>query len=487
MFWDLSSATPESQGVPAEAVVAFMDELERKKVNMHSFILMKKGHILAQCYWPYFDAAKKQRMYSVSKSVTSVAVGKMITEGRLSLADKVAPFFPEYITADTHPYLLEATVRDLLMMATPNHTNSYDYPDPDWIKTFFNLKGEKVPPGTRFSYDTAGTDTLCAIVEKLCGMPMLKYLRPVFDEIGISEDAWCIKNPEGRSWSGSGVMFTTRDLAKFALFCLDKGECKGKQLVSREYMEAATSFQIGNAENSGGDEFRYGYGYQFWMIRHGGFACYGMGGQLALVLPDKELVLVTTADTQADPSGINSIVRAFFALYEKTSGAPLPENAEAQAALSKKISGAYVHLPEGAKETPNAAAYSGVRYQMEPNPMGIKWLSLEIAPKKCVLNYENATGAHRMAFGTGEYTTGKFPEKYHGTRVGVSDTHYDTAAAGAWTSDDTFSGLLYSVDDHMGSIKMKLAFRGDEVFLDMEKYAQWFFDAYQGSAKGIRA
>ena len=92
----LAYASPESQGVSSEAISVFMDELKRDNLNMHSFMLVKNGKMLAECYWPYFNAAKKHRMYSVSKSFTSVAIGMMIDEGRISLDDKVADFFPEY-------------------------------------------------------------------------------------------------------------------------------------------------------------------------------------------------------------------------------------------------------------------------------------------------------------------------------------------------------------------------------------------------------
>ena len=118
--------------------------------------------------------------------------------------------------------------------------------------------------------------TLCGIVEKIAGMPILDYLRPLLDELGISKDIWCIQTPEGRSWTGSGIMCTSRDLLRFGLFCLQKGEWNGKQWVDRQYMEEATSKQIDiNTAHSG--YVTDGYGYQFWMLRNGGFACCGMG------------------------------------------------------------------------------------------------------------------------------------------------------------------------------------------------------------------
>ena len=480
----LSYASPESQGVPSEAIVSFMDELERNNLNMHSFMLIRNGKTLAECYWPFFNADKKHRMYSVSKSFTSVAIGMMIDEGRISLDDKVADFFPEYLPVDPHPYILQATVRHLLMMSTFNPSTSYTPDSPDWVATFFQDSRSKTEPGSRFKYDTAATVVLCAIVEKLNGKPLLEYMRPVLDKIGISQDIWCIKSPEGRSWTGSGIICTTRDFAKFGLLCLNRGEWNGKQLISREYMEAATSFQIDNNEKNPKSEFRFGYGYQFWRLRDDGFACYGMGGQLALCLPSKNLLLITTADNQAIANGIDPIVEAFFNLAGKTEKRSLPKNTEAQKILKDKISTVSTPLPVGGKTTANATQYSGVRYTMEDNSMGIKWMSVDISPERSILHYENNAGEHSIVLGMGEYIFQKFPEKYFGVQIGTKDTNYDSIAAGAWRDENTLAGIIYAIDDYFGSIHFTLSFANNKLHVSMKKTAEWFFDTYQGSADG---
>jgi len=479
----LSCASPESQGVPSEAIISFMEDLEQHGLNMHSFMLIRNGKTLAECYWPHFGADKKHRMYSVSKSFTSAAIGMMIDEGRISLDDKVADFFPEYLPADAHPYILQATVRHLLMMATFNESTSYNQYSPDWVATFFQDPKSKHEPGTRFSYDTAATVVLCAIVEKLNGKPLLEYMRSVFDTIGISEDIWCIQSPDGRSWTGSGIMCTTRDLARFALLCLNKGEWYGKRLISSEYMEAATSLQIDNG-TANGTELQFGYGYQFWCLRDGGFACNGMGGQLALCLPAKNLMLITTGDNQAIRNGTQSIIEAFFRLVGKTEKSPLPKNAEAQQKLEDKIAAVSTPLPKGSTTTAKAAQISGKHYLMDDNSMAIKWIFVDVTPEKCILHYENDAGEHSITFGMGEYVFQKFPEKYYGVRIGTKDVHYDAIAAGAWSDDNTLSGIVYAIDDYFGSIHLTLSFADDKINVTMRKVAEWFFDAYQGSAEG---
>ena len=190
---DLISATPESLGIPSEAISEFLNELTEKKLCMHSFLLLRHGKIAAEGYWPPFDLNTKHRIYSISKSFTSVAIGMLINEGKLSLESKVSDFFPEHITESTHPYVLRATVRDLLMMSTCN--SNYPYTSETYASTVNFFKGSEFKhiPGSFFQYDTAGTNVLCAIVEKTTGKTILEYMRPVLDGIGFSKDAYCIK------------------------------------------------------------------------------------------------------------------------------------------------------------------------------------------------------------------------------------------------------------------------------------------------------
>lgn len=100
-------------------------------------------------------------------------------------------------------------------------------------------------------------------------MDFYEYLAPEFEVIGISPGIDCIEYPGGGAWGDSGLLISTRDYAKIALLCQRMGNWNGKQLISEEYMRAATSKQIDNSHESyAGRAFRErsGYGYQFWVI-----------------------------------------------------------------------------------------------------------------------------------------------------------------------------------------------------------------------------
>ena len=477
-------ATPESLGIPSKAIEEFLTELTEKRLCMHSFLLLRHGKVAAEGHWPPFDKNRKHRMYSISKSFTSVAVGMMIEESKLSLDSKVSEYFPEYLPDRPHPYVLEATVRDLLMMSTYNEQTSYTVDSTDFSETFFTDSGPKHKPGQLFLYDTAATTVLCAIVEKLSGKTMLEYMRPVLDEIGFSKDAYCVQTTEGRSWTGSGILCTSRDLARFALLCMNGGEWNGKQLLNRDYIREATSRQIDSSVTAGSMEGRYGYGYQFWSIRGGGFGMYGMGSQYALCMPRHGTILITNADTQGTDSAGDIIFDMYFRLIEKLSPNPLQEDVNAQKQLEDCISRLTMPRPLGKVSTPLAKDISGKKYILHKNEAGIKWLKLNIDGDKCRMLYENETGEHELIFGMEKYESQLFPEKYFGRRIGVRDTHYKCIGAGAWADEKTLLGTIYSVDDYLGSIKFQLTFAEDEICGFMTKAAEWFFDEYQGFLTG---
>lgn len=480
---NLVYASPESLGIPSQAISDFLDELRELCFPIHSYLLLRHGKVAAEGYCPPFNADRKHRMYSISKSFTSVAIGMLITEGKLSLDDKVADIFPEYLPENPSPYVLKGTVRHLLTMATFNETNSYDFDTPNFVQSFFDNDYPKHMPGTVFHYDTAGTTVLCGIVEKLTGKPMLEYMRPLFDELGISKDAWCVQTPEGGSWTGSGILITPRDLARFGLFCLHRGEWNGKQLVSREYMEAATSYQI-DTHVSDGSVGPGGYGYQFWMLREGGFACCGMGSQFAFMMPKYDTVMIINSDTQGINNADDFIKEAHYRLLHKMSDTPLPEDPQAQEALKRRSASMALPIPMGKKTSPMAAAVSGTTYTFEENNWGYKWMRVDFTDEACTLTYEKNTGVHSFPLFLGEYGALTFPEKFFGKRIGTADRNYQCVSVAVWERECTLLGTLCAVDDYLGTMKIQLTFVDDTLTVFMTKAAEAFFGDYRGYLVG---
>lgn len=90
-----SSVSPESQGVPAAAVAAFLEGLKELALPMHSVLLVRRGALLAEYYAEPYPADVPHRIYSASKSFVALAVGLLVGEGKLSVRDRLAVYFPE--------------------------------------------------------------------------------------------------------------------------------------------------------------------------------------------------------------------------------------------------------------------------------------------------------------------------------------------------------------------------------------------------------
>lgn len=486
--------TPESIGISSENVLKFMDQLEKEGVYLHSFALLKGEDIFAEGYRPPFDENFLHRMYSVSKTFTSMAIGILVGDGTISLSDKVVSFFPDYCHDNMHKYLEETTIRDLLIMATPFSVESYSskmsaHLEKDWVYTFFHAPVNH-PAGTVFRYDTAGTYMLCAVVERVTGKDFLTFLKErALLKTGFSPDSWCVNSPEGYAWGGSGVECTLTDLARFARLVMNGGKWRGEQLLPYDYIKEAISRQIDNNQDGfpmHGHTF-LGYGYQIWITPDNTYSFLGMGTQLAICMPDEDLLFVCTADTQGNGDAYGSVFRALWQWIKEPFSEPLPENKEALLKLEEKLENLTYPVVEGAKTSSYAPKVNDTKYVLCENPMGIKNITVNLSGDEGTLCWENEQGYKELKFGIGKTVRGVFPQKgYCGKTVGSEADHlYDCLASGAWTDDNKLVLKIDLIDDYFGNLCIHLGYKGDEIGVSMQKHAEFFLDEYNGFAGGI--
>ena len=486
-------STPEACGVQSPHIGAFLDRLEEKNYTMHSYLMARHGHIFAEGYFAPFQQSDFHRMFSISKTFVSTAVGLLQDEGRLSLSDPVARFFPDKLPENLHPYLQSATIRDLLMMAGP-FKGSFTYgPDKlDWVKAYFDTTPDH-PAGTYFNYDTSGTYLVNAIVERVAGQPFLEYLKDkLLRAAGFSEDTWCLQAPEGYSWGGSGVFCTTRDLARLAQIYLDGGNVHGQQLLSASYVREATTRQIDNCTNGWRTSMEgNGYGYQIWVTVDGGFAFLGMGEQIAYVRPDLDFIFICTGDLQGYPSSyhcVPDLVRA--EILDKMQAEPCPEAPQAVSALRQREAGLQfpVTIP-GADTSPLAGDYCGHAYVFGENDLGFETMRLDISGHCGTLTY-TARGAEKVwHFGMGTYVQDQFPEThYFGRRECYPGGYaFKCMHTARWAEPHKLLIRTYIADDHYANLCTTISFKGDSAVVYMMKTAEWFLDEYEGLAVGQRA
>src|SRR6185312_1758465 len=120
---------------------------------------------------------------------------------------------------------------------------------------------------------------------------------------------------------------------------LQKGKWNGKQIVPEKWVEEASRKQVDNSKEGHskiGIDWVQGYGFQFWRCTHNAFRCDGAGGQLIVMIPDKDAVVVTTASTGNFQGEMNSI---WDHLWPAMGEQKLPEDAAGQAELKKVVEG----------------------------------------------------------------------------------------------------------------------------------------------------
>lgn len=281
-------------------------ELSRSGLPIHSFLMDWKSAAVKEAYLAPYGKSDLHRMFSITKSLCSIAIGFVLEDKKISLEDPIVDYFPEHCPPNPPDWLTEMTIRHLLVMETCHSSTTYkiDYKK-NWVESFFIT-----PPthrsGQIFLYDTSASHTLAALIKKLTGLEVLEYLRKkCLDSIGFSKEAFILKDPFAAEMGGSGLMALPSDLLKLGRFCMDT--IKNGKGIFADYLREAVSFQVPTIHFGQTLDEQQGYGYQFWRIRNG-FAMYGMGGQYVLFYPEPDLVFVVTADTQNIKGGNQKIL-----------------------------------------------------------------------------------------------------------------------------------------------------------------------------------
>ncbi|RKW69937.1 serine hydrolase domain-containing protein [Galactobacter caseinivorans] len=300
----LPRKSARSQGVHEQGIVDFLDAIAGSGIELHGFMLLKHGAVVAQTSWAPYERDAPHLLYSLSKSFLSVAAGIAESEGLLSMQDCLADRLPE--AADYG----EATIADALRMSVghlfdpvldPSQDNT-DVSDAALRRMLRSYAPERAP-GEVFTYDQLATFAVAKIIEDASGTSLMEYLRPrILDPIGATEARWYGGE---QNFGFSGLYLRTESIAAFGQLLLQRGEWQGRQLIPRDWLAAATSIQMPNDSahrfppGQPVDSFSAGgYGYQFW-INPQGYLAGGAYGQTCLVLPQLDAVVAITASTEA--------------------------------------------------------------------------------------------------------------------------------------------------------------------------------------------
>ena len=267
-------------------------ESRAEDLRLLGLVVSRRGETVWEKTW---DAPSRRLVYSASKSFVSCAVGFALQENLLGLDERLADVFRDELPPDPGPNLRAATLRDALTMrlgqsqALLMGAQRVNMQEEDWCRAALAVPFDEAP-GTHFVYSNVGPYLASLMVQRRAGCNLVEYLMPrLFWPLGIRLPTW-ETDPLGRTFGASGLLLGLYELHRLGLLYLQDGCWQGVRLLSHEWISESSRKQ---AENEG-----EGYGYLFWRGRYNSFRADGMYGQFSIVIPDREAVITTTAESR---------------------------------------------------------------------------------------------------------------------------------------------------------------------------------------------
>ncbi len=482
--------SPERAGIKSCQVKRFIDLINKRGLHMHSMLMMRGSDIFYEGYWAPYNKDSIQRMYSVTKSFVSCAIGLCCDDGLIRLDDKIVDYFPDKIDTPLDESLKEQTIRQMLTMTTARPECSwFSENDPDRTHLYLNHSKKRRPCGTVWEYDSAGSQVLSSLVERVTSKSLLDFLNErIFSHLGTFKNAKMLKTPNGDSWGDSALICTLRDLASFARFVLNYGEHEGKRLLSEEYLRAATTKQADNTEDGHRAIFHLGYGYQFWITEEDGFAFVGMGDQLCVCIPKYDFIFLCTADNQGNPRSREYLIASLFDnIIDNLTDTPLPENEDELKRLKEQTDSLELYCAKGQPDSKYREELNGRVYLCDENPMNISEFSFHFdSVDSGYLSYIKDGNRLRLDFYVNKNRFGLFPELGYSKDVGnVATTNghkYKDAVSMAWLQDNKIMIFAQIIDEYLGNASLIFGFNGDKATILARKTAEAFLFGYEGLA-----
>jgi CubicO group peptidase (beta-lactamase class C family) len=283
---DWEVAKPQTQAMSGEGVEKVGQWL--KESGAKTGLVVRHGRIVGE--W-YFDDAKPDSqylVYSTTKSFSAIAIGLAIADGKLKLDSRVGDFFPDAAPAEKR----DITVRQLLSMTSGAHSDNDILKREDLFEYVLKELPIDSPPGEKWVYNNSGLSLLSPVVHKATGKNIDQLLdEQVFRQIGIQPSDWHWDTRGGTPIPYSGLYITARALARFGLLALNKGQWRGKKVISSDWVNECT-------RPSQDTTLMYGY---LWWTNHVGawssvprdaFATMGKYGNSMLMVPSLDLIVL---------------------------------------------------------------------------------------------------------------------------------------------------------------------------------------------------
>ena len=333
--WEVVS--PESQWIDSfklqKAINYIISQINAQDSYTGGLLVVRNGYVI----WGNQDSYKLYDAMSVSKSFLSTGLGLMVDDGLISLSTPVKNYDPRI--SEKYP---DATIRHFVTMTSGYDGQHISIHNPGYdcdSRTRCDTWDPGTPldpvfsPGSMYRYWDEAEMELSYALGLAGGNP--NFMRDLLHNriaipIGMSNFGWRdVQTTVGLLPALNGGLKTSaRDLARFGLLFLNRGNWNGKQLISSSWVDQATSVQVPNTIPNDSTQRAYGsgiYGYNWWVngITPGGerylpgadpgtYWASGYGTVKCFVIPTWNMVIVRTGQKPANWKGADPAFSTFL-------------------------------------------------------------------------------------------------------------------------------------------------------------------------------
>ncbi|MFX0007455.1 MAG: serine hydrolase domain-containing protein [Promethearchaeota archaeon] len=301
------TSSPESQGLDSLRLVEMEDFIQSSSMRLaiDSLLIIRNGYLIYESYpSDIYDENDKHLLYSVTKSFTSTLIGIAIDKGYIEgIYSNILDFFPNRTIDNMDSRKQNIKIWHLLTMTSGFEWSDDENFNPMWASSdsvqYILDRPMSDSPGSRWNYNTGASHLLSAILNQVTPNGTLAFAEDfLFTPLGITDYTWSVDlqgNPNG----GTLLYLRPRDMAKLGYLYLNEGRWEDQQIVSQIWTIQATSPSVIFPPN----RLSYtGYGYQWWNLFWGkGYAARGSYQQNIFVIPDIDMIIVTTGFTDFNP------------------------------------------------------------------------------------------------------------------------------------------------------------------------------------------
>ena len=286
------TAEPASQGLSAEKLEKAREWLATH--NSRSGLVVRHGRIVAEWYFRDATQSSKFAAYSTTKSLSSMATGLAIADGKLGLNQPIGQHLPGIKPEGKK----EITVKQLLSMTSGVYNNPQIVQRPDLFTYVLNEAPLNYKPGTKWDYNNTGLALLSPVFHQATGKQIDEFLgERVFTPIGIPADDWSWERRDGFAIPYSGCHINARGMGRIGLLVLNHGEWNGQKVVPAEWLKES----VGPSQ-----KMNTSYGYLWWNntknnwpnVPKDAFAAMGRWDNDILVVPSLDLVVIRQSDLE---------------------------------------------------------------------------------------------------------------------------------------------------------------------------------------------